>query len=199
MFDLAIYYRMVGGFVGLGSTTLTRVRWALAIAIYMTFVSIVHGESVGRWALVFGGVFVGGFVGRLIPHSKFQNVASIPNSIAMTIIEAIRLALIVVPYAFTDWTGFGYTFERLLVIALAVGAGVAYYVGNKYLNGKDYGVYYRAQHSQWAIANVPVVMASPVGQGGTLDQAAVGGTEWGELLTGFFCYQVMYMALLVLR
>lgn len=202
MFDLAIYYRMVGGFVGLGSTTLTRIRWALTIAVYMTFVSICHAESPLRWLLVFCGVFVGGFVGRLIPHSAFQSVASIKNSIGMTVVEAIRLALIVVPYAFTDWTGFGYTLERLLVIVLAVGAGVAYYVGNKYLAGKDYGVYYRSQHSQFIIADVPNVaaaLAQPVPAGSTLDQCAVGGTEWGELLTGFFCYQAMYMALLVLK
>src|SRR5580704_18938 len=109
MFDLAIYYRMVGGFVGTGSTTVARIRWALAIAIYMAFVSMVHHEGPLRCLLVFIGVFVGGYVGRLIPHGKFQNVASIKNSIAMTIIQAIRLALIVVPYAFTDWTGYGYT------------------------------------------------------------------------------------------
>lgn len=199
MFDLALYYRMVGGFVGLGSTTLTRIRWALTIAVYMTFVSICHAESPLRWLLVFFGVFVGGFVGRLIPHSAFQSVASIKNSIGMTVVEAIRLALIVVPYAVTDWTGFGYTLERLLVIVLAVGAGVAYYVGNKYLAGKDYGVYYRSQPTQWAIANLPVGTSVPVPPAAVLDQCAVGGTEWGELLTGFFCYQAMYIALLVLK
>lgn len=198
MFDLSIYYRMVGGFIGLGSTTLTRVRWALAIAIYMTFVSMVHHESPLRWLLVFVGVFAGGFVGRLIPHSAFQSVVSIKNSIAMMIIEAIRLALIVVPYAFTDWIGFEYSLERLLVIALAVGAGVAYYIGNKYLDGKDYGAYYRAQHAQWAIGNQPAGTSVPVPANAVLDQCAVGGTEWAELLTGFVCYQVLYMALLVL-
>lgn len=196
MFDLAICYRMVGGFIGLGSTTLTRVRWALTIAIYMTFVSMVHNESALRWLLVFFGVFVGGFVGRLIPHSAFQSVASIKNSIGMTIVEAIRLALIVVPYAFTDWVGFVYTFERLLVIGLAIGAGIAYYMGNKYLNGEDCGVYYRSNISQWQIGSAVKGFVPPAAT--LLDQAAVGGTEWGELLTGILCYQAMYMALLVL-
>lgn len=198
MFDLAIYYRMVGGFIGLGSTTLARVRWALTMAIYMTFVSMVHGESVMRWMLVFVGVFAGAFVGRLIPHAKFQSTASIVNSIGMTIVEAVRLALIVVPYAFTDWAGFGYTFERLLVIAFAVGAGVAYYVGNKYLDGKDSGIYYRNTSMQYYVSILPPGISADPNPKTKLDVCAVGGTEWGELLTGFLCYQAMYMALLVL-
>lgn len=200
MFDLAIFYRMAGGFVGMGSTTLTRVRWAMTMGLYMAFVSMVHGEGPMRWMMVFIAVFIGAFVGRLIPHAKFQSVASIPNSIGMTIVQALRLALIVVPYAVTNWVGFGYSVERLMVIGLAVGSGIAYYVGNKYLDGEDFGIYYRASLKEWRISSygITTLAQTPAAPAECLDQCAVGGTEWGELLTGFLCYQAMYMLLLVL-
>lgn len=199
MFDLAIFYRMAGGFVGMGSTTLTRVRWAMTMGLYMAFVSMVHGEGPMRWMMVFIAVFIGAFVGRLIPHAKFQSVASIPNSIGMTIVQALRLALIVVPYAVTNWVGFGYTFERFLVIGLAVGSGIAYYVGNKYLDGHDFGVYYRGSPQQYYVSlNLPAGISADPNPKTKLEQCAVGGTEWGELLSGFLCYQAMYMLLLVL-
>lgn len=197
MFDLAIFYRMAGGFVGLGSTTLTRVRWAFIIAVYMTFVSIVHHEAPLAWLIIFLGTFAAGYVGRLIPHSMFQNTASIGNSIGMSLVTVIRLGLILLPYLEICSV---FHSARLLSLTCAIGAGIGYYIGNKYLNGKDCGVYYRASHEKWRISSYGITTLSqtPPAHTECLNQCAVGGTEWGELITGF-SYQAFYMLLLVLQ
>lgn len=200
MFDLAIYYRMVGGFVGTGNTQVARMRWAFAMACYMTLVALVHHLPWLSCGIVFGGTLIGTFLGRLISHSRFQATASFGNSLGMAVVNILRLALIVAPYAFvSNWLNGG-------LVLFGAMSGVAYYIGNKYLNGKDSGIYFRNTHEQWHISVPPsqtgevftISMPGTTPEQNILDQAAVGGSEWGELLTGFLVYQLMYVAALVL-
>lgn len=203
MFDLAIYYRMVGGFVGTGSTFLARLRWSLTIAAYMTFAAYVHythNQPALYLAYIFVLVTLGAFIGRLIPHARFQATASIGNSLGMAAVNLARLALIVVPYAW--W----FDYRRFTLIAFGALAGIAYYVGNKYLAGKDCGIYFRNQHTQWHIDAIPVpsdtqlvvTLPNTVIADNLLDRCATGGSEWGELLTGMLVYELMFIIALAL-
>jgi hypothetical protein len=167
MFDLCIYYRMVGGFVGTGSTFLARLRWSLTIASYMLLLSIVHHQGYAPGFIVFAGSAIGAYLGRLIPHARFQATASLFNSLGMAAVNVARLALILVPYIYYDVT-------RLILAGFGLLAGVAYYVGNKYLAGKDSGIYYKT------------------------DVFAKGGSEWGEVLCGLLVYELMFITALVM-
>lgn len=190
MFDLAIYYRMVGGFVGLGPnmTTWCRLRWAVTIGLYMAFAALVHHEGNMQVLLTLSGCTIGAFLGRLIPHARFQATAGLANSLGMAAVNLARLALIVVPYAYFDA-------RRMLLVGFGALAGIAYYVGNKYLHGKDSGIYYRARSQQWRVSVAGVGQALP---GEALDQCAIGGSEWGELLTGWLVYELMFVVALVI-
>lgn len=188
MFDLAIWYRTAGGFLGLGSTFLCRLRWAIIMAVYMVVLAVSHHMEWWQVLVVAVGSTVGAFFGRLIPHARFQATASLGNSLGMAVVNVLRLALIVAPYAFFEPI-------RACLVAFGVLAGVAYYVGWKYLDGRDSGIYYRNNHKQWRISCDGVGTVVP-GEG--LDQAAVGGSEWGELLTGFLTYELMFICALVL-
>ena len=189
MFDLAIYYRMVGGFCGYSgpnATTWARLRWALTMGGYMAFAALVHHQPILELLEVFLGASAGAFLGRLIPHAAFQSKASPLNALAMSAINVVRVALIIAPYAYFDpW--------RMTLTLGGLWAGIAYYVGNKYLTGKDSGIYFRNTDAQWRIAAYAQAYGTSF-----LDQAAVGGSEWGELLTGLLVYQIMFAAALVL-
>jgi hypothetical protein len=199
MFDLVIYYRMVGGFIGTGSTTLGRLRWALTMGAYMALVSLVHHEGWAQTLIVWAACSVMAFLGRLISHSRFQATASFGNSLGMTLVNLLRMLLILAPYAVADWLNLaGFDYWRLFGAVFCVMSGVGYYVGNKYLNGKDCGIYFRNNHSQWRINPQTIVPTSvPLDPACILDQAAVGGSEWGELITGFG-YQAMFIMTLVM-
>jgi hypothetical protein len=199
MFDLAIYYRMVGGFIGTGSTTLGRLRWAVTMGCYMAFVSVVHHQQALVTGFVFVACLLGAFLGRLIPHARFQATASLLNSLGMAAVNVARLVLIVGPYAVTFHDGTVWmSIDRMSLALLGVLAGVAYYVGNKWLGGKDSGIYFRNTHAQWRInPTTSVPTAVPVDPACILDQAAVGGSEWGELCTGWMVYELMFLAALV--
>lgn len=200
MFDLAIYYRMVGGFVGTGSTQLARLRWSFTMGCYMALLSMVHHEGYTQAALVFVACALGAFLGRLISHSRFQATASAINSLGMAVMTMLRLALLVLPYSITSMaTVSGLQPWRLLLVLFGMGAGIAYFIGNKYLAGKDSGIYYRNNHGQWRINSANGVSnAIDTDQSQFLDQAAVGGSEWGELLTGWLAYELMFVFALVL-
>lgn len=202
MFDLAIYYRMVGGFVSTGSTSLARWRWSLTLGAYMAFVTIVHHEGIVAMASVFVLCSIMAYVGRLIPHALFQASASLLNSLGMASVNIVRLFLVLVPYSVINWhtvytspVDTSFDVFSLALSALGIFAGVAYYVGNKWLDGKDVGIYFRNTHSQWRISEY----AQPYGTTTSfLDQAAVLGSEWAELLTGWFVYELMFLIALVL-
>lgn len=199
MFDLAIWYRCVGGFIGTGSTTLGRLRWSLTMACYMTLVSLVHHEGWAQALIILAATTLTTFVGRLISHSRFQATASIGNSLGMTVVTLLRMVLILAPYAMVDWLDLsGFDYWRLLGAVFCIMSGVGYYVGNKYLAGKDCGIYFRNTHSQWIIspANTNWVNKSS-DPAMILDQCAVTGSEWGELITGFG-YQCMFVSALVM-
>lgn len=197
MFDLAIWYRSVGGFMGLGSTTLARVRWSCVMGAYMGFASLVHHEGIPQAALVLVGSAFGTFLGRLIGHSEFQATASLKNSLGMALVNMVRLLLIVFPYTMTNWLNMsGFQPWRFTLVLFGIGAGIAYYIGNKYLAGKDSGIYFRNTKTQWAISIPP--SGVPINPPNSLDQAAIGGAEWGELLTGELVYQLMFVTALVM-
>lgn len=188
MFDLAIYYRMVGGFVGLGPnhTTECRLRWAFTMACYMALVGLVHHLAFYMVLTIMPATIMGAYVGRLIPHARFQAGASLGNSLGMAAINVARIALIVAPYAFfSSWWHMG-------LAAFGVLAGVAYYAGWKWLDGKDSGIYWRNADTQYQTG-----FPSGVGAPYMLDHAAWGGSEWGELLTGWLVYQAMFVVALV--
>ncbi len=194
MFDLAIHYRMVGGFVGLGSTALARLRWAVTIGAYMAFCSLVHHEGWLQCLIVFAGCSLGGFLGRLIPHARFQANTSVVNFCGMAAVNIVRLALIVFPYAFAVGSWYA-----LWTVFFGIGAGIAYTVGWKYLDGKDIGIYYRGKMQQYYVAILPPGMPSADPNPSTkLDRCAVYGSEWGECLTGLLVYQLMFLAALVM-
>lgn len=194
MFDLAIYYRMAGGFVALGSTQLARLRWAIAMGCYMMLLSLVHHEGFLWPLIVFAGSMVGAFLGRLISHSRFQATASITNSLGMAAINAIRLALIVAPYVVSGllMTHGALPVLRAFLPVFGIGAGIAYFVGNKYLAGVDSGIYYRNASTQYQTG-----WPTGIGAQAQLNHAAWGGTEWGELLTGWLAYELMFIVALV--
>lgn len=211
MFDLAIYYRMVGGFIGTGSTFQARLRWAITIGLYMGFATLVHRQPIQQVCCVTLLCGLGGFLGRLIPHAMFQWPASILNSLGMALVGLVRAALVVVPYAVGWWPSMlsgewmGMITIRFYLIAFGALAGIAYYVGIKYLNGKDSGIYFRAKHSQWRTNSLPsdghqisINLPNTLPEDNVLDEAAIGGSEWGELLTGWWCWQLMYVAALVM-
>lgn len=198
MFDLAIYYRMAGGFVGMNSTTLTRIRWAFTIACYMTFVALVHHEAPIVLLLVAMFTFIAGYAGRLIPHAVFQAQASFWDSLGMTVVTASRMLLIILPYMIFSALDGAFHMERFVVCVFALFSGVGYYVGWKFLNAQDFGVYYRGNEQQYYVSlNLPAGFSADPNPKTKLEQCAVGGSEWGELITGFG-YQALYMALLVM-
>lgn len=197
---------MVGGFVSTGHTQIARVRWCVTMGLYMAFLAMTHHEGWGNALVVLLLVTAGTFLGRMIPHGQFESVASLWNSLAMGLITVVRMALIVVPYAVTNWpTVLGSPLQlanivewqpiRLIVIGLGLLAGAAYYAGNAWLDGEDVGLYYRSNKSQWRMR---LPKDTEADKANAMDQCAVGGTEWGELLTGNFVYKLSYMALLLL-
>jgi hypothetical protein len=115
----------------------------------------------------------------------------------MTVVNGLRMLLIVAPYCVTDLAHFdGFALWRFLLVVFCVVSGIGYYVGNRWLNGKDCGIYFRNTHAQWRIAdNTGIgVMIDPTI---ILDQCAVGGSEWGELITGYG-YELMFLTALVM-
>ena len=204
MYDLAISYRMVGGFIGTGQTQIGRLRWAATMALYMAFASVVHHQPWLVTGFVFAACFVGTFLGRLIPHGVFQATASLWNSLGMAAVNIVRVALIVAPYALTFHDGKVWmSVDRMSLSALGVLGGVAYYIGNKWLNDVDSGIYFRTTHLQWRIGKNPSQCPSPAGYpdpmtAGILDQCAVGGSEWGELLEGWMVYELLFLVALII-
>lgn len=200
MFDLAIYYRMVGGFIGLGPnrTQETRLRWAVTIACYMAFAALVHRESIPTILMVYLLVFAGGFLGRLIPHAVWQGQAILKNALVMALIGFVRISLIVAPYMVTDYFHPHVQYWRGLLCLFGLFQGAAYYIGNKYFDGKDAGFYFRTRSEQWRIRQMPVYPQVDMNVSTELDQGALGGSEWGELLTGWLAYQLMFISALVL-
>lgn len=202
MFDLAIYYRMAGGFVGFGNkpidTQFARLRWAAAITFYMLLCMVVHRDNPLTVVMATPMVFAGAFMGRLIPHAAWQGMTNFKSNLYMSLIGLARVSLVVMPYAVINFIHFDVSFWRLGLIAFGLLQGTAYYLGNKYLEGKDAGFYYRTKHEQWRIRQVPVYAQVDQNTATELDQGALGGSEWGECLTGFMVWQLMYVAALVM-
>lgn len=210
---LAIAYRMVGGFIGTGSTFLSRLRFCLTIGLFWAFLCLTHHQGLGQAFYVLWLCSVMAYVGRMISHSKYMGVASLHNALMMAVIGFGRLAMIMLPYAVLNWWDvfanlthplaawdvLSFSWARFAVALFGVLEGVAYFIGNKYLDQKDSGIYFRNTPHQWRINAAPYTIhdgnADP---SEVLDCAAVGGSEWGELLTGVGSYQLPYMLLLVL-
>lgn len=214
MTTLAISARMVGGFVGTGHTFEARARWALTMGSFMAFATAVHHQ--GWWAalIVFILSTIGTYLGRLIGHSPFQNGIAWWQTLGMCAVGVARLALILMPYAVMNWAGFveapvlfithplvmfDLNLWRVGMIACGLWMGVAYRVGIP-LDGQDCGIYYRRTADQWRIASASpeMLVAIPNDNPEALDQCAVGGTEWGELLTGWMVYDLPYVAMLLM-
>lgn len=211
--SLAKSYRMVGGFVGLGSTFLCRLRFSLTIGLFWGFLCLTHHQGIGQAFYVFWLCSVMAYLGRLIGHSPYMGVASLRNALMMALIGFGRLSLIMLPYAVLNWWDvfalltdplaaldvLSFSWTRMAVGLFGVMEGVAYYVGNKYLDRQDSGIYFRGDAHQWRINAEPYTIhdgnADP---SEVLECAAIGGSEWGELLTGIGSYQIPYMLLLVM-
>lgn len=155
-FIFAFLYRCRGGFLGLSHTTLARlIWWAIPCAIF--------GFSlIGAWGSLCGLL---AFLGLLIPHARYQSIASVPNLLGMGSVNAIRAALILLPI--------GTTHPAVLVFAtLGMFSGVAYYFLNKNNVVFDSHI------------NFPglVLFGKTITQPGDF---AVSASEWAEVATGF--------------
>lgn len=189
---IAVLYRMCGGFVGLGSTTLTRLRWAIPMGLLMAFLVAVHHQSWLDIIAVGVACTITAYAGRLIPHSSFQLSGSLGSALGMAGVGLSRMALLVVPYAIIGWPSLTVDLIRSSVIVLGVLQGVCYFVGYRWLAAAESGVYWRNTTAQ-------DVIIAPAGQPDKqLDHLAWSATEWGELLTGVLVYQLAYAILLVM-
>lgn len=205
MLDLTLNYRMVGGFLGTGSTFLARMRFCSIMAGYMALACLVHHQGWAQTGIVLPLCFFGAYLGRLIPQTPWMGEASLRNAALFAVIGLARWALIVAPYSVMNWVDvfqnpelIDVNMTRLAVSLFGLMTGLCYFIGNKWLENVDSGIYFRNKHSQWRIG-MPVEGQPPcISPDWALDQAAGGGTEWGELLTGFMSYEVPYFLLLVL-
>lgn len=189
-----IWYRMVGGFIGLGPnhTFECRIRFAIGVGVYMAFLAAVKQFPLIEICDVFFSTILLAYAGRLIAHSEYQSVASFKNGLMMGLIGTVRLALILTPYALL----YQLNWFALSISLMGLFQGFAYYSGLKYLDGADSGIYYRNYASQYQIhRGVKLPDEDPAS---FLDQGAVGGGEWGELLTGIFVYDLPYKILLLI-
>jgi hypothetical protein len=142
---LAFCFRCRGGFTGLGNTQAARLLW-WALPVALATLNPLCG--------------VGAFLGLLIPPGKFQNDASLKSVLGLTIIGFVQALFILGPMAYERP-------ETLLAAPWGALRGLAYFIGWRFLDGKDSGL--RFLHGD-----------------GTVDVFAKGGSEWGEVLTGFF-------------
>lgn len=169
---LTLFYRMVGGFIGTGSTFKARLIWSLAAGLYMGFAAVVQEMWVGEVILVALTSAVLAYLGRLIPHARFQGEASIKNTLGMSLIGFVRMAMLVTPIALVK-------FPLAQAAYTGLFSGVAYFIGWKFLHNVDSGFYFHHKD-------------------GRKDIFALGGSEWGEVLTGLLVYQLGFTVLLLL-
>jgi hypothetical protein len=101
----------------------------------------------------------GAFLGLLIPPGKFEGDASLKSILGMALIGTAQALLILGPMAYARP-------PALLAAPFGALRGLAYFIGWRFLDGRDGGL--RFAHSD-----------------GTSDVFARGGSEWGEVLTGF--------------
>ena len=135
---LTVNYRMLGGFVSLGSTFLARARWALVVAGCMALVGLVHKLPFSALAIVFAGTLLTAYLGRLIPHGKYIGAPDIKACACMGLIGVARLILLLAPLAY-------YLPFVLYLVPFGFLNGAAYYLGWKYLHEVDSGFYYKDQ------------------------------------------------------
>lgn len=180
MFDLALWYRTVGGFLGTGSTFLARLRWSIVMGCYMGFAALVHHQSIEECILILLGAGIMTYVGRLMPHAKFQGAASLKDTLGMSVIGLLRVTMIVLPYAAITMPFEPNHLWRLFLGLFGLLMGPAYYVSWKFLTITQSGLIYQltdADEKQYFARN---------------------GGEWGEVLTGEFAYQLMFLTALVM-
>jgi hypothetical protein len=176
--DFIILHRMVGGFIGTGSTVKARLIWSLSCGLMFGFAACVHHMSLlCVVAITFMTPFAA-YLGRLIPHSEFQGAPfDWEKFFGMSFICATRLLLLLLPTAIFEPSA-------LWLVPLGIGGGVAYWIGWRFLDGSDSGFYYRHNAEQMTIVS--------------MDHFAVSGGEWAEVLVGLLVYQFAFMALLVM-
>ena len=191
-----IAYRMVGGFAKPRSTFLCRLRWAVTVAAYMAFAAAVHHQSGLEIALVGFLTIISAYIARLYDNSNEVTAGHWYHVLKMSLIGMGRLTVTLLPYALVSVPFGSDHLPRLALGLMGLLQGLCYYVGWTHLHNVDSGIYYRNHHEQWHIEAVQVV---PSGPETLLDQCALVGDQWGELLTGFFCYNLPYLVLLVIN
>ena len=152
----AMLWRCRGGFLGLPSTTASRiVYWAVPVAL---------------WAYSIGGVTVGlltlvtAYTGLLLSYAPFMADNEIKHVSGMVGIGIARMAITLLPVAIL--------FNGVFILQLLGGlAGLCYYLGWTYFGGFD------------AHISVPEVklFGYKIINKSTL---ASSGAEWGEVFTG---------------
>lgn len=151
----AALWRCRGGFLGTGSTTTARViYWALPVALW--------GYSVEGYVGLFCGVMA--FLSLLLEYAPFQADNQLKHCSGMAGIGIARMALVFAPL-------FRLRPELVYLQYLGALAGAAYYIGWTYLDGFDSGISFPGL----------TLFGKQLIQPGKF---AVGGGEWGEVLTG---------------
>ena len=172
---ITLIYRTVGGFMHMNGTFLCRLRFSLFIGLCLGYAAAVHHLPFYQSVLVFGMTTFAAFLGRIIPHSFFQDGGQWTDFFGMALVGFVRLALILAPLS---W----FYASALAVLPFGFLQGLAYFIGTKFLNEKDSGFYY----------------ADPTHNNGELQIFAKGGSGWGEVLTGALVYEFSFLVLLFL-
>lgn len=180
---IMVFYRMVGGFFSTNGTFTCRLRWEAWMALMLTISAANHGHGWEACLIVFLGTFFGTFLGRLIPHGFAFDQSKWQNTLWMSLIGLARVSLMFATLAY-------YMPETLLVMPLGLFQGFCYLIGDRKLKGKDSGFYYfdgapTMKHSE--LSDLWIMQSEKEPQ-----VFAKGETEWGEVGTGLFCYELPF-------
>ena len=162
----AFFYRCRGGFLGMSFPQLARlIWWAIPTSVAMTGVSLAHG-SCFLSAIEVGSVCgVTAFLGLMLPHGQYMDNNPVYDDMGhMSLIGGVRCALIALPIM---------THVPMMGLLPLFGAlsGAGYWIGWRFLHGVDSGLH-TAGFTLFGLQVSP-------------GKFAVGGSEWGEVLTGF--------------
>lgn len=183
---LATIYRFVGGFMGQGNTTTTRLLFSTFAAVYLAFAMIVKGFGWGDACTVLVTSFMLTYVGRLIPHGwTWQK--GVMGYVYMSLIAFVRVGLWMAP-------AFYFMPELTPLCLLGLLSGACYAIGKNLLHGVDSGIY----HCKKAMVSHSNVDGWSLSCSEEPSVYAIGWTEWGEVLTGHLCYSLPYALLLAL-
>jgi len=184
---LGTVYRFVGGFIPLGGTQKQRAVFCVIMAAAVAFAMIVKGFGYADVCTVFVSSFFLTFAGRFIPHGWTWQIP-VWGYLYMSLIATVRVGLWLAP-------AFYFMPNLTPIFLLGLISGGMYAIGRNFLDGVDSGFYYVKKANLVKYTEAPLwVIESPEEP----SVYAKGWTEWGEVLTGVFCYSLPMLFLLAL-